>query len=65
MTESIVDAFKCNQCGAEYASEKELVEHEQSAHHATNRNNLQQTSESELGKTKVVNQRAKAKAKNA
>jgi hypothetical protein len=33
MTESITDAFKCNQCGAVYDSEKELREHQQSVHH--------------------------------
>jgi len=34
MSESITDAFKCNQCGAWYESEKELHEHQQAVHHA-------------------------------
>jgi hypothetical protein len=34
MTESIMDAFQCNQCGAQYDSEKELREHQQAVHHA-------------------------------
>jgi len=34
MTQSIADAFKCNQCGAQYISEKELQEHQQAVHHA-------------------------------
>jgi len=33
MTESISDAFQCNQCGALYDSEKELRDHRQAAHH--------------------------------
>jgi|HubBroStandDraft_4_1064222.scaffolds.fasta_scaffold11447_4 hypothetical protein len=33
MTQSIADAFKCNQCGASYGSERELLEHQRAAHH--------------------------------
>jgi hypothetical protein len=33
MTESITDAFKCNQCGALYDTEKDLREHQQAVHH--------------------------------
>jgi hypothetical protein len=61
MTESITDAFKCNQCGALYDSEKELVEHRQAAHHAD-------VSDLKPEKTSVeepINQQADAKAKSA
>ncbi|MGB8524412.1 MAG: hypothetical protein WCD43_15720 [Candidatus Acidiferrales bacterium] len=61
MTESITDAFKCNQCGALYDSEKELLEHQQAVRHAVvSDRKPQETSERES-----VNQQAKAKAKNA
>ncbi len=51
MSESITDAFKCNQCGATYDSEHDLKEHQQAAHHAAKKS----------GKTKDVNQQVKAK----
>jgi hypothetical protein len=61
MTESITDAFRCNQCGALYDSEKELQEHQQAARHAVvSGRNPHETSEKEN-----VDQHAKAKAKNA
>jgi hypothetical protein len=52
MTESITDAFKCNQCGALYDTEKELREHQQAVHHVA-------------GYPEDVDQPVKAKTKNA
>ena len=61
MTESITDAFKCNQCGAIYDSEKELVENRQAAHHAdVGDRKPEETSEEE-----TMNQQGDAKAKSA
>jgi len=61
MTQSIADAFKCNQCGATYNSEHELHEHQQAAHHAVvSDREPQQASEKES-----VNQPPKAKTKTA
>jgi uncharacterized C2H2 Zn-finger protein len=61
MTESITDAFKCNQCGAVYDSEKELHEHQQAAHHAVS----SERKAHETSQKKLTNQDAKAKGKNA
>jgi hypothetical protein len=61
MTESITDAFKCNQCGALYDSEKELLEHQQAARHAV----LSDCEPHEKSEKESVNQQTKAKAKNA
>ncbi len=56
MTESITDAFKCNQCGAVYDSEKELREHQQAVHHVAGY---------PPARTEDVEQPVKAKTKNA
>jgi hypothetical protein len=56
MTESITDAFKCNQCGAQYDSEKELREHQQAVHHVAG---------FPPAGTENVDQPFKAKTKNA
>jgi uncharacterized C2H2 Zn-finger protein len=61
MTELITDAFKCNQCGAVYDSEKELSEHRQAAHHAVS----SERKAHETSQKKLINQEAKAKGKNA
>jgi hypothetical protein len=61
MTKSITDALKCNQCGARYDSEKELLDHQQAAHHAdVGDRKPDKTSEEE-----TMNQQADAKAKSA
>jgi len=61
MTQSIADAFKCNQCRASYGSERELLEHQQAAHHnVVSSRKPQETSEKEN-----VDQHFKAKANNA
>jgi hypothetical protein len=56
MTESIMDAFQCNQCGAPYDSEKELREHQQAVHHVAGYPPAQ---------TEDVDQPVKARKKNA
>jgi hypothetical protein len=61
MTESITDAFKCNQCGATYNSEHELGEHQQAARHAV----VSDRKPHEPSEKEPVNQLAKAKTKNA
>ena len=66
MTDSIMDAFTCKQCGAQYDSEKELGEHQKGAHHGASPDcNPHETSEKESGKAEDVNQHDKAKTKNA
>jgi hypothetical protein len=56
MTESITDAFKCNQCGAVYDSEKELREHQLAVHHVAGY---------PPAATEDADQPVKAKTKNA
>lgn len=51
MSESITDAFKCNQCGATYDSEHDLKEHQRAAHHVVKQS----------GNAKDVNEHVKAK----
>jgi len=61
MTESITDAFKCNQCRAQYNTEKELREHQQAVHHAV----VSDRKPRETSEKENQDQHAKAKAKNA
>jgi DNA-directed RNA polymerase subunit M/transcription elongation factor TFIIS len=61
MTKSITDAFKCNHCGALYDSEKELLEHQQAAHHA----DVSDRRPDETSAEETMNQQADAKAKSA
>lgn len=66
MTESISDAFQCNQCGALYDSEKELRDHRQAAHHpASARLESDLTSKKKAAKPEDVANPIKAKAKHA
>lgn len=58
MTEPITGTFKCNQCGASYNSEHELLEHQQAAHHAV-------VSDLKPNEKDSVNPETKARAKNA
>jgi hypothetical protein len=60
------DLFKCSHCRASYNSEKELLEHEKAAHHASyHGHDSEATSTQESGKGEGVNQHDKAKAKKA
>jgi hypothetical protein len=61
MTESITDAFKCNQCGALYDSEKEPVEHRQAAHHA----DVSDLKPDKTSEEETRSQQADAKARSA
>jgi C2H2-type zinc finger len=66
MTESISDAFQCNQCGALYDSEKELREHRQAAHHPISAGlEPDETSKKQSAKPEDVSRPVQAKAKNA
>jgi DNA-directed RNA polymerase subunit M/transcription elongation factor TFIIS len=68
MTDSIMDAFECNQCGAQYDSEKELLEHRQAAHHAqadTHDHEPREAAKEKPGKPEELNQHERAKSKNA
>ena len=66
MTDSIMDAFTCRQCGAQYDSEKELGEHQKGAHHGASPDfKPHETSEKESGKAEDVNQHDRAKSKTA
>ena len=61
MTESITDAFKCNECGALYESEKELLEHQRAAHHA----GVGDRKPDETSEEETMNLQDDAKAKSA
>jgi C2H2-type zinc finger len=68
MTDSIMDAFECNQCGAQYESEKELLEHRRAAHHVNaviHEREPGEVSKERPGKPEEVRQHDKAKSKNA
>lgn len=59
MTESITDAFKCNQYGTVYDSEKELSEHQQAAHDAVSGERKVQETRRKSLQTKRLRQKAK------